>query len=114
MATLKIPNKLARELADINAPSAELTPDEPQDGWNPSEYGITEVVENRHTGEETRWSSVHELVIRTKDGSLWQANYTQGLTECQDERPFEDEGPEVKFLQVKPVPVTHFEYKSVD
>jgi hypothetical protein len=108
-ATLKLPNQLAGELAWINAPCTSFV----HDWQDPKTYGVTEVVENRHTGEQTRWSSVHELVIRTKDGALWMTSYTQGLTESQDERPFEYDGDEIEFTQVNPVPVSHIEYQPV-
>jgi hypothetical protein len=69
-----------------------------------------EVVENRHTGER-RWVSEHELVIRT-GGNLYRAYYELGLTEYQDTRPFEDDGPLITFNEVTRVAVEHFEYKE--
>lgn len=114
MPTLKLPNALARELSDITAPHPILTEDEPETGWNPSEYGITEVVENRATGNQRRWVEEYELIIRTKDGALWAASYDVGLTEMQETTAFEYDGAEIEFVQVKPVPVSHLEYHRVD
>ena len=58
-----------------------------------------DVVENRDY-DERRWMMVMELVIRDDEGQLWRAFYERGLTEYQDERPFEDDGDEVEFALV--------------
>lgn len=114
MSALEIPNQLARELADIDAPCAQFTADDPEHGWNPSEYNIVEIVENRPTGELKRWTSIYELIIRTKDGSLWQAFYEEGLTERQDYYPFEFDGPVIGFTRVQPFIKSVLEYRPVD
>jgi len=110
MPTLKLPNRFARDLAGVEAPRTTI-------GYYWEEFQpantVTEVVENRHTGEEKRWTSIHELVIKTKDGALWRSLYEQGLTEYQDVEPFEYEGDLIEFTQVKPVPVEHIEYQAV-
>jgi hypothetical protein len=53
--------------------------------------------------DSSRWESHHELVFR-HDGKLYMACYSQGLTECQDSRPFqydrEEECPEVEAYEV--------------
>lgn len=36
----------------------------------------------------SRWSSHHRMIFR-HDGELWAARYSKGLTEVQDEQPFE-------------------------
>lgn len=114
MPALKLPNALARNLAFIDAPCSDFYADDPDDGWTPEAHGITEVVENRDTHDNHRWESVHELIIRTNDMAMWRALYRQGLTERQDTTPFEYDGPEITFTQVKPVPVSHIEYQAVD
>ena len=106
MTQLAIPKDLAAELAWIDAPCSAFV-----DSWeDPKVYGITEVVENRHTGQQTRWESIHELVIRTKDGALWRRLYRKGLTEYQESRPFEGEGALIPFDQVKPRAKSVIEY----
>ena len=61
---------------------------------------IYEIIQNEQV-DSTRWSSVHELVIQTKvDGRFWKTTYTKGLTESQDESPFEYSKPE--FTEVFP------------
>ena len=45
------------------------------------------IVSNEHI-DSSRWSSNHDLVFRYQD-TLWGVGYSQGLTECQDESPFE-------------------------
>ncbi len=44
--------------------------------------------------DTTRWSKIHELVFRLDDqpdGEAWMVSYSQGLTEFQDESPWESE-----------------------
>lgn len=111
MPTLKLPNRFARDLADIEAPNTTIA--YYWEDYQPSNT-VTEVVENRDIHDNHRWESVHELIIRTKDTALWRALYRQGLTERQDTTPFEYDGDEIEFTQVKPVPVSHIEYQPVD
>ena len=110
-AQLVLPSELARTLADIDTLlprtivgsfAEELAP-----------YGITAIIENRHTGEEKRWTSIHELVIETADGKLWRRLYDVGLTESQFQEPFEYEGPQVPFDEVKRITVEAFEYVPI-
>ncbi len=60
-----------------------------------------------------RWVSVHELVIKDAEGSLWMTDYALGLTEYQDIEPFEDDD-EVEFRAVEKVAVTTYEYRRKD
>jgi len=78
-----------------------------------AEFDVTELVENRPTGDTTRWTSIHELVIRTKDGALWRATYEEGLTERQDTWAFDDAGDLIDFKQVRPVVVSSIGYEPV-
>jgi hypothetical protein len=107
---LVLPRELAAELSWIDAPCVKFV-----DDWEDAKtYGVTEVVENRHTGQEKRWTSIHELVIRTKDGALWRRLYERGLTERQFQEPFETEGELIPFDQVKPRPKSVIEYVPFD
>jgi hypothetical protein len=99
---VKIENKVARELAYLDAGDAVDWDEIPE---------VDQVVENRHTGEQTRWDSIHELVVRTVDDALWQVFYREGLTERQDYGPFEYAPDEIKFTRVKPVPKTVITYE---
>lgn len=57
--------------------------------------------------QTSRWSEIHELVFEDPlDGTFWRTTYSRGLTEYQDERPFEDAGVEVEATQVELRPVT--------
>ena len=69
-------------------------------------------VEANEQIDTNRWSSIHRLVVKDKDGKLWAATYSKGLTEYQDERPFEDQA-EVTFREVEKVPITTHEYRPV-
>ena len=72
--------------------------------------GLT--VESDQLIDTSRWSEIHELVIRDRDGNLWMTGYTTGLTEMQDERPFEDQD-EVTFVPAEKIEVTAYEYRKV-
>ena len=97
MTYITIPNEIADGLADRG------------EGQWLEGY---EIVVNRHTGDEKRWTSIHELVIRAGD-NLYRAFYEVGLTEDQDYRPFEWDGPMIKFEHVIPVAVEYLEYQKV-
>lgn len=48
-----------------------------------------------------RWSLVYERIYKDLDtGKLYSTTYSAGATECQDERPYENDGPEVEFTEV--------------
>ena len=49
--------------------------------------------------DTTRWSIVHEIVFEDK-GKFYMTTYSEGATEYQDERPWEDED-EVKCTEVE-------------
>lgn len=69
--------------------------------------GETE-VEKVHTEDEGkvgRWSIGHSFVFRIGERHF-QAFYTTGATESQDESPFEYDGPEVDCPEVRAVQVT--------
>ena len=79
-------------------------------GGNFSAEGLT-VESDEQTGT-CRWESIHQIVVKDRDGKFWAATYRRGLTEYQDSRPFED-GAEVAFREVEKVPVTRYEYRPV-
>lgn len=82
------------------------------EGYNPDQEDLgLDVVCNRQV-ETQRWVSVHELVVQDADGRFWRAFYNQGLTESQDEGPFEYDD-EVEFTEVEQFPVTTFEYREI-
>lgn len=50
--------------------------------------------------DSSRWSAHHELIVQRKsDGKFFRAFYSSGLTEQQDESPWEYE-TEVEFTEV--------------
>ena len=73
------------------------------------DLGLT--VEADEYVTSNRWSSHHALIVKDQDGRLWETTYSQGLTERQDEIPFEYD-PEVEFHEVEKVPVTTYEYRK--
>ena len=83
-------------------------------GGQPLDY---EVVQNEIV-EHTRWSVVHECIIKHKpSGKYYDASYSEGATEMQDESPFEyddvDENGCLELDEVEPYEVTVTKYKAV-
>lgn len=71
-----------------------------------SDYEIIsdEVVDTR------RWSADHEIIIkRLSDGKFFADGYSVGLTEMQDESPYEYSDPD--FTEVFPVEKTIIVYE---
>jgi hypothetical protein len=63
-----------------------------------------EVVDTR------RWSADHEIIIKRKsDGKFFADNYSVGLTEMQDESPYEYSDPD--FTEVFQVEKTIISYE---
>ena len=72
-----------------------------------------ETVENTMY-DTSRWSIHYELIFReVATGKCYQTTYSQGATECQDERPFEYEGDLIECQEVRPVEVVKIEYQAV-
>jgi hypothetical protein len=106
---VKLPAITACEIADYPA-GTDLRPypDMPR----------LDVIENRHTGKETRWTSIHELVVKDDDGRLWCAMYEAGLTECQDVSPFDEytsgvDNGEAEFWEVRRKVVETYVYEPL-
>jgi hypothetical protein len=60
----------------------------------------TKIIENNIV-DTTRWSIIHELVFSI-EGKYYKTDYSEGATECQDERPWEYD-KEVECTEVHPV-----------
>lgn len=61
---------------------------------------------------KSRWIIVHEAIYKDLEtGEYWFTSYSVGATECQDEGPYENDGPEILFTQAKPVQVTKTIFK---
>ena len=57
-----------------------------------------------------RWCLYHEIIIkRLSDGKYFKDTYSEGATECQDERPYEYSTPD--FTEVFPVEEKNIIYK---
>ena len=71
-------------------------------------------VESNEQIDTSRWESIHQIVVKDRDGRLWATTYRKGLTEYQDSRPFgDDDEAEVTFREVEKVPVTRYEYRPL-
>lgn len=64
-----------------------------------------EIVDN------SRWSIIHEIIV-SLEGKFYQANYSVGATESQDESPWEYEN-EVEFFEVEPKQVMVTQYVRI-
>lgn len=61
--------------------------------------------------DTSRWSNIHEVVYKDLDsGKFYSSTYSVGATECQDERPYENDGDEIEFTEVVPKEVIKIEY----
>lgn len=67
-------------------------------------------IEN-HVIDNSRWSIQHEIIFE-HEGKFYQAYYSVGATECQDERPWEYED-EVECTEVVKQEVTRMEWVPV-
>jgi len=87
----------------------KLTREEAQDLlWEGSEDWET-IYDN--IVETSRWSEHHEIVFKyLPTGKFYMASYSKGLTESQDESPWEYGDPD--FTEVWPEEVTVIQYTS--
>ena len=61
--------------------------------------------------DTSRWSNIHEVVYKDLDsGKFYSSTYSVGATECQDERPYENDGDDIEFTEVVPKEVIKIEY----
>lgn len=61
--------------------------------------------------DTSRWSNIHEVVYKDLDsGKFYSSTYSVGATECQDERPYENDGDEIEFTEAVPKEVIKIEY----
>lgn len=59
-----------------------------------------------------RWSVYHEIIFQDNDGKHYKATYSEGATECQDERPWEYEN-EIDCAEVEQKEVTVLQWVEV-
>ena len=62
--------------------------------------------------DTSRWSAHYELVF-SYDGTFYTTSYSRGLTEHQDETPFQYDDNEIECFEVAPVEVVKIEYQPV-
>lgn len=68
--------------------------------FDPDEEAGVKVIEIID-GDHGRWESYHSVIfVAPDDKTTYEANYSQGLTENQDQRPWEDDD-EVTLTQVE-------------
>lgn len=52
--------------------------------------------------DTSRWSEIHEVIF-SYEGKHYSSNYSKGLTEQQDESPYECDGDEIECTEVHQV-----------
>ena len=50
--------------------------------------------------DTTRWSIIHEIVFED-NGKFYMTTYSEGATECQDEKPWEYNDDEIECTEVE-------------
>lgn len=67
-----------------------LSREDAQDAIDGDHEGFDVILDN--ISETTRWSEIHKCVLQRKsDGAFFKTSYSRGLTEMQDESPYEHE-----------------------
>lgn len=62
----------------------------------------------------SRWSVEYSLIFKEKaSGKFYEAHYSRGATEQQDERPFEHDGDAIACVEVRPVEKVVIQYERV-
>lgn len=64
------------------------------------ELGLPDNAIKNTIVDTTRWSEIHDIVF-THDGKFYETSYSQGLTELQDEAPFEHSSDEIECYEVE-------------
>lgn len=76
-------------------------------------YGKIKILKNA-IGYTSRWSSHHTLIFQIASTlKFYKSVYSRGLTENQDESPYEFEEEFVKVVEVEPYEVTIVKYREV-
>lgn len=79
--------------------------------WAIIDGGVTELHSERL--EERRWYSIEELVFTAPDDGLpWCVTYKQGLTEMQEQDPFDD-ADQVTLTRMEPYEKTVTAWRPV-
>ena len=64
--------------------------------------------------DTSRWSEHHEIVFQDDNTKkFYMVGYSCGLTEYQDESPFDNERDEIECVEVEPKPVEVIKYVPV-
>lgn len=102
-----VSNELARDLLELG------------EGDSMGEWGEGYKFDFQLVKEElfdtSRWSHHYERIYKDLNtGKFYSTTYSRGATECQDERPYEFDGPEVDFTEVVPRETVVIEYVVVE
>lgn len=102
---MKVSNNVACELV-------ELSTGDTTEGWD--DFDLKFELVKEELVDTSRWSHIYERVYKDlTTGKFYSSSFSVGATEQQDERPYEFDGEEVDFLEVKPVEKITIEYELV-
>ena len=62
--------------------------------------------------DTSRWSEIHEIVFKY-EGKFYASGYSCGLTEYQDENPWEYDDDLIECFEVEPYEATVIKYRKV-
>lgn len=105
---MKVSKEIARMLC------SELDVGSSTAGWEPEWFidaqpKVAVVFENMY--DTSRWAHHIQRVYKDLDtGKYWSTTFRRGATECQEERPYENDGEEIEFTEVVPKEVIKIEY----
>ena len=65
--------------------------------------------------DTSRWSEHHRFVFQreSEPEKIYETSYSEGLTEYQDERPWQDEGELVDCIEVEEYQRTETDYRPI-
>jgi hypothetical protein len=102
---MKVSNDVACELLDLS--TGDTTED-----WD--DFALKFELMQEELCDTSRWSHIYERVYKDlTTGKFYSTSYSVGATEKQDERPYEYDGEEVEFVEVKPVEKVIITYETV-
>ena len=102
---MKVSNDIACELLELS--TGDTTEDQ-------DDFDLKFELVQEELVDTSRWSHIYERVYKDlTTGKFYSTSYSSGATELQVEQPYEFDGEEVEFVEVKPVEKVIITYESV-
>lgn len=108
---MEIKKELAQALLELDV--GDDTTDW-EDDWFEGSDRVKFSLVHAKLADTSRWSHIWERVYKDLSADkYWLTTYRVGATECQDERAYENDGPQIELTEVVPVEVKKTIYKVV-